>query len=100
MKRKERTEENEEWGYLLPWKYHSLLVWFLEGSRQTHLLSRVSVESWIALNTHWSFLRLAVCASTGLINAEEALQSTTLEATTIKHADGFFLTRLLRRQYF
>lgn len=87
-------------GGLLPWEYHSLLVWFLGGGRQAHLLSRVSAEPQIALTTHRSFLRLVVCASPGLITAEEALQSTTLETTTIKHADGFFLTRLLRRQYF
>lgn len=39
-------------------------------------------------------------ASARLITAEEVLQSTTSEPTTIKYTDVFLLTRLLKRKYF
>lgn len=40
------------------------------------------------------------CASARLITAEEVLQSTTSEPTTIKYTDVFLFTRLLKRKYF
>lgn len=53
----------------------SQLAGMVLGRRQAkaHLLSRVSAKSWTALATQQSCLHLPVCASTGLMTAEEAL---------------------------
>lgn len=59
----------------------SQLAGVVLGRRQANaqLLSRLSAETSAALTTHHPFLCLPVCASTGLITAEEALQSTMSE---------------------
>lgn len=97
---KEEKQKRNEGGVSFVWEgATAYLVWLLGEGRQACLLSRVFTEPRIALTTYQPFLRLPVCASTGLIPPEEALQSTTLEATTIKHADVFLLTQLLQRKY-